>query len=284
MGLFSRVRRLNGAGLPAESVVSVAPTLDLDTPVDPAPPPSFSSPPRPPAPSVGSLREGLQQLYSIRPSREAFAEETVKLIAKSAGVKAVALLGYEPRATRMRLLAHAGLEADAIQALSGDSMVSGWDIPLRSLRNRRINVIESAHENPFVPRSLVAISPRRLTIAALPFFHANSPIGVVVLFSPTARGCADGLLKALSQSLRVCALALSELPVAGGTAARPVEELTGGAQPSLLRGLAALKAELARLTDALEEAERQRAAEAAERVTALSFLQAAQERAAQLDQ
>src|SRR5271169_4577975 len=116
MGLFSRVRRLNGAGLPAESVVSVAPTLDLDTPVDPAAPASFSSPPRPPAPSVGSLREGLQQLYSIRPSREAFAEETVKLIAKGAGVKAVALLGYEPRATRMRLLAHAGLEADAIQA------------------------------------------------------------------------------------------------------------------------------------------------------------------------
>ena len=99
-------------------------------------------------------------------------------------------------------------------------MVSGWDIPLRSLRNRRINVIEAAHENPFIPKPLVAISPRRLTIATMPFFHASTPIGVVVFFSPTPRGFADGLLKALSQSLRVCALALSELPATAAAAQR----------------------------------------------------------------
>jgi CheY-like chemotaxis protein/predicted nucleic acid-binding Zn-ribbon protein len=184
----------------------------------------------------------------------------------------------------MRLLAHAGLDSEAVQILSGGQMVSAWDIPLRCLRNRRINVIEAAHENPFVPRALVAISPRRLTIAALPFFHASTPVGVIVLFSPTPRGFADGLLKALSQSMRVCALALSELPAAGSTTARALDEETSGAQPSLLRGLAALKAELVRLTGALEEAERQRATEATERVTAQSFLKAAQERVAQRDQ
>ena len=107
-------------------------------------------------------------------------------------------------------------------------------------------------------QALVAISPRRLTIAAMPFFHANAPIGVVVLFSPTPRGFADGLLKTLSQSLRVCALALSELPPSRGRAARAAEDEATAAQPSLLRGLAALKGELARLTEALEEAERQR--------------------------
>ena len=101
--------------------------------------------------------------------------------------------------------------------LSGDSMVSAWDIPLRSLRNRRINVIEAAHENPFVPKALVAVSPRRLTIAALPFFHANAPIGVVVLFSPTPRGFADGLLK---RSASRCASAPSPSRAAGSPAQR----------------------------------------------------------------
>jgi chromosome segregation ATPase/CheY-like chemotaxis protein len=225
----------------------------------------------------------MQQLYSIRPSRDAFAEEAVKLLAAGAGVKAAALLGYEQRGGRLRLLAHVGLDPDAAQILSGDNMVSAWDIPLRSLRNRRINVIEAAHENPFVPKALVAISPRRLTIAAMPFFHASAPVGAVVFFSPTPRGFADGLLKAISQSLRICALALSELPTAGTAALRAAEDESAGTQPNLLRGLAALKAELARLTGALDEAERQRAAEAAERVTAQSFLHAAQERAAQLD-
>jgi chromosome segregation ATPase len=285
MGLFSRVRRLNGAATAADA--AAVPTdhgLDLDTVPQPAAVPPTAAPPRPATASVSSLRDGLQQIYSIRPSRDAFAEEAVKLIAKGAGVKAAALLNFEPRGGRMRLLAHVGIDSDAVQILSGDSMVSAWDIPLRSLRNRRINVIEAAHENPFVPKALIAISPRRLTIAALPFFHANAPVGVIVLFSPTARGFADGLLKALSQSLRVCALALSELPPAGATVARPIDEEAGGVQPNLLRGLAALKAELARLSDALDEAERQRAAEAAERVTAQSFLKAAQERSAQLEQ
>jgi predicted nucleic acid-binding Zn-ribbon protein len=250
--------------------------------LEPVPPPSAAPGPRPNA-GASSLRDGLQQLYAIRPSRDAYAEEAIRLIARGAGVKAAALLGYEQRGGRLQLLGHTGLEPEAVQVLSGDNMVSAWDIPLRSLRNRRINVIEAAHENPFVPKPLVAISPRRLTIAALPFLHANAPVGVVVLFSPTPRGFADGLLKTLSQSLRVCALALSELPQSTATTARAADEEPTGAQPNLLRGLAALKAELARLTDALDEAERQRATEAAERVTAQSFLKAAQERAAQLE-
>jgi predicted nucleic acid-binding Zn-ribbon protein len=285
MRLFSRSRRLNGSAQAAQSAAPQLPAddaLQLDGTIPPAA--AHADATRVAVPTVSSLRDGLQQLYSIRPSRDAFAEEAVKLIAKSAGVRGAALLGYEQRGGRLQLLGHAGLDAEAVQILGGESMVSAWDIPLRSLRNRRINVIEAAHENPFVPKPLVAISPRRLTIAALPFFHANAPIGVVVLFSPTPRGFADGLLKALSQSLRVCALALAELPAAGAAAPRREEENPTGAQPNLLRGLAALKAELARLADALEESERQRATETAERVTAQSFLRAAQERSAQFEQ
>lgn len=230
--------------------------------------------------TVASLREDLQRAYEINRSSEAFAPLAVELIAKSAGVKSAALLGYEPRRGRLPVLGSVGLDAAALHTLGGDGP-SAWDIPLRAVQARRINVIEAAHENPFVPRSLVALSPRRLTIAVLPFFHANAPVGAVVLFSPTPRGFPDGLLKALSQGLRGCASGLSEVSAAAAARA-PAGEVPGG-EPPLLRGIAALKAELARLTADLGASEQQRAMEATERVTAQSFLTAARERGVQVE-
>jgi chromosome segregation ATPase len=272
MGLFSssRARRTARAAAPESENGAAHPASA------PRPEPSASG-------GARSLRDALHQIYSIRPSREAFAEEAVRAIAKAAGIKSVAMMTYEHRQNRLRLIAASGLEPGAIQVLAGNSSGNTWDIPLRSLRNRRINVIEAAHENPFVPPPLVAINKRRLTIAVMPFYHSANPIGVIVLFSPTPRGFADGLLQVLSQALKICATAMAELPSSSaparaGAAAPPPET------PNLLRGLAALKSELSRLTQALEETERQRAAEAAERVTAQSFLQAARERTAALEQ
>jgi len=223
----------------------------------------------------------MQHLYSLKPTREVFAEEAAKLLSRSAAAKAVALLVYEQRQDRMKLAASDGLEADAIQVLSTDGSRTGWDIPVRALRNRRINVIESAQTNPFVPKALVAVNPRQLTIAVIPFYHGTLPVGTAVLFAPTQRGFPDGMLQTVSQALRVCAVALAELPSAAAEMPRAEDETR--AQPTLLRGVATLKAELTRLNRALEEAERQRAAEAAERVTAESFLQAQRDRVAALE-
>src|SRR6516164_510342 len=184
MGLLSRVRWLNDS-TPPPGPAAAAPSAEPTA--EPAPAPPLADAPRADPPRSGpagasSLRDALHQLYAIRPSQEAFAEQALQLIAKGAGVKTAALLGYEPRGARVQLLAHCGLEPDAVQILGGAGASNAWDIPLRSLRNRRINVIEAAHENPFVPGPLLAISPRRLTIAVLPFFHASAPVGVVVLF------------------------------------------------------------------------------------------------------
>src|SRR5512143_667377 len=163
MGLFSRVRRQSAA--PSAAAEARPPEDFAAAPVAPPELAEADAPPEPQAPApagatlgatavrpgnagLASLRDNLQQVYAIRPSRDAFAE-------------AAALLTYEARGGRMQLLGHVGLESDAEHVLSGDAMVSAWDIPLRSIRNRRINVIEAAHENPFVPKPLAAISPRR---------------------------------------------------------------------------------------------------------------------------
>ena len=111
---------------------------------------------------LAGLGNRLLELYARRLPRAEFAGEITRLLAEALRVKAVAILGYEPHADRLRLLADAGLSAEARVAL-GSGADCPWDLPLRGLHNRRISVIAAAQENPFVPRALVKISPRALT-------------------------------------------------------------------------------------------------------------------------
>lgn len=237
----------------------------------------------PPSPLPGpALRDELEAIVAGRPTRDAFAAQAAELIARATGAPAAALYGFDARADRLRVLATVNLDDEAVHALVGDGTHPGWDIPLRSLRNRRINVMESAQDNPFVPRPLLALNPQQMTIAVLPFYHAGAPAGAVVLFSPTPKAFPDTVLQTLSQPLRVCAAAVTELPSPAGAPDAPAPQ-AAREQPTLLRGVATLKAELARLTQALEESQSERAAEAAERVTAETFLVAAGDRIAELE-
>lgn len=236
--------------------------------------------------SAGSLREELQRLYSLRPSLDTFAEEAIRLIISESGVDAAAIFTYVQRKDQLTPLIVSGLDESGMTAVRAN-IGRKWDIPLRSIRNRRINVIDAAHENPFVPDSLKAIRPGHLTIASIPFFHANTPVGVAVLFASAPDTFTDHCLRNLSQGLRVCGAAIVELPrTSVSLPAAHVDDsgAPGSEQPNLLRGLSALKSELVRLTAALEESERQRANEVAERVTAQSFLKAAQQRSERAEQ
>ncbi len=236
---------------------------------------------------AGSLREELHRLYSLRPTLDTFAEEAIRLIVSESGVSAAAIFTYVQRKDQLNPLTITGLdEAGMNEVRSG--VGRSWDIPLRSIRNRRINVIADAHANPFVPDGIKAINRDSLTIASIPFFHASTPVGVAVLFADDPSAFSDQILRMLSLGLRVCGAAIKDLPKSSSSnVAIQVDETSsteGGGQPNLLRGLAALKSEMVRLTTALEESERQRAAEVAERVTAQSFLKAAQQRSERSEQ
>lgn len=226
------------------------------------------------------LREELHRLYSLRPTLETFSEEAIRLIVSESGVSAATIFTYVQRKDQLSLLCSAGLDDAALTEVRS-GVGRSWDIPLRSIRNRRINVIADAHANPFVPDGLKAINPISLTIASIPFFHASAPVGVAVLFADDPSAFSDQVLRMLSLGLRVCGAAIKDLPKSTTLSTAHIEEATesdAAQQPNLLRGLTALKSELVRLTTALEESERQRAAEVAERVTAQSFLKAAQQR------
>jgi hypothetical protein len=142
-------------------------------------------------------------------SRRAFAAEMTKLLAAAAGAKAAAVLGYERRSGALVLLADHRLSDEARAALSSGAE-GAWDIPLRGLQNRRISVIEAAHQNPFVPRALTQFCPTGLCIVSLPVYYDYDPVGVVLLFAARSRAFPDGQLQTLSQALRVCGRGLRE--------------------------------------------------------------------------
>lgn len=142
-------------------------------------------------------------------SRRAFAAEMAKLLAEAAQAKAAAVLGYERRSSSLVLLADHGLSTEARAAL-GSGAEGAWDIPLRGLQNRRISVIEAAHQNPFVPHGLTSFCPTGLCIASLPVYYDYDAVGVVLLFAARSRAFPDAELQTLSQALRVCGRGLRE--------------------------------------------------------------------------
>jgi hypothetical protein len=173
----------------------------------------------PPAGLVG-LGNRFVELFSRRLSRRTFAVETARLIAEAVRLRAVVVLGYDRRRNRLALLAEQGLRPEARAALGGGADCS-WDIPLRGLHNRRISVIEAAHQNPFVPKPLVDLSPSALCIASVPLYYDYEPVGVVLLVAAGSRAFPDTHLQTLSQALRVCARGLRDTSRSAGRAARP---------------------------------------------------------------
>ena len=259
------------------------------------PEPSLSAPsvssgsPRSVGVNLNNLRQKLLDLYGQRVSRDDFGAQAADLLVKVLNCNAAALLAYEKRRERLFLVSQVGLNPAAAQVLGGVQGGPGWDIPLRGIQNRRISVIESAHQNPFVPRPLIELSPRRLTIATLPFFHGYNPSGVLVLFANKARGFSDLQLQAAGQALKVCALAFAELsrtplirPTGGAVPAAPAEPEPVPASSGVTeRQHLADAQEIARLRTAFDESLWQHAKELAEtRRAAAEALDAERERSA----
>ncbi len=179
-------------------------------------PPSFSAQARRDERGRAILPAGLTglgnrfiEVLGRRLPRRHFAAEMARLISEALRCRAVAVLAYDSRRGRLSLLADSGLPTAARDALGGSQDCS-WDIPLHGLHNRRISVIEAAHQNPFVPRSLIGLSPNGLCVACLPVYYDLEPVGTVLLFAAGARAFPDGQLQMLSQALRSCARGLRD--------------------------------------------------------------------------
>jgi hypothetical protein len=212
--------------------------------------------------SATSLHGSLQHLYGLKPSREVFAEQAIKLVAKAAGVERAALLGTDSRATALHPLASVGLPPAAIKILVGRG---GRWVGLRCLNERRLSVIAAAHENPFVPSQLIGtLNATRLAVAAIPFYCRDTPVGVALLFAADAHTFSDAVLYTVGQALRVCGTALAELSSSAADALAKPRRVQRPAAPTAfdLSGRAAAPEKIdAASASALLEGERKRIAE-----------------------
>ena len=156
-----------------------------------------------------ALRNSFLELFGRKLSRRAFADQVAELVSQAIPVRAVAVLGYERRRDRLGVFADRDLTPQARNALGGKNE-RAWEIPLRGLHNRRISVIEAAHQNPFVPKGIIDLSPSSLAIACLPIYHDFKPVAVVLLFAAKSQAFPDADLQILSQALRVAARGLRE--------------------------------------------------------------------------
>jgi len=199
---------------------------------------------------LAGLGNRLVGLLGRKWSRRGFAAEMAKLLVEAAPAKAAAVLGCERRGASLVLLADHGLSNDARAALGGSTGVT-WDIPLRGLQNRRISVIEAAHQNPFVPRGLSSFCPQGLCIVSLPVYYDYEAVGVVLLFAARSRAFPDAQLQTLSQALRVCgrglrgreSLIARAKTAAAEPAVSPAEPAAEAAQKPTLRLLGGEKIE-----------------------------------------
>lgn len=168
------------------------------------------------------LQRSLIQLQSQRLPRNAFAAEAIKLIVEGSGVQAGVLLEYN-HPGRLTALANVAMDDKVLELLLGRS---GKWIPLRCVNERQVNIIEPAHQNPFVSQPLInAIGSRFLGIGSFPLMRGESPIGVVVLLSFVGGAFTEALLANLAEALPICATVLAET---GATAARPSSPATSG--------------------------------------------------------
>ncbi len=206
-------------------------------------------------PGLAGLGNRFVELFARKQSRRSLAAETARLIGLAVGVRAVAVLGYDRRRDRLVLLADYALKSEARVVLGGGADCT-WDIPMRALRNRRIAVVEAAHQNPFVPPSLAEISPTGLCIASVPLYYDYEPVGVVLLFAASGRAFPDAHLQTLSQALRVCARGLRDTsgPARGPRPEPRAESADAGAR-AVVEAAAAAEAKAAATASAQAAAE-----------------------------
>jgi CheY-like chemotaxis protein len=159
--------------------------------------------PRQPALDGEALAARLEEIAGSATTAVEALEPALQAILGATGVAAGAVCLYDQRREVLRLAAEAGLSDEGCRRLRtvrrGD--VAGWDMPLHSLLNRRVYLIESAAKNRYVP-PLVDSSVVVRTIACLPLHAGIAPVGSLILITRMPQTLNERDIRALEPPMR----------------------------------------------------------------------------------
>jgi len=118
-------------------------------------------------------------------------EQGLLAILESTEIAAGAICLFDARQQVLRLAAERGLSDQGCKSLRHirRGYSSAWDMPLQSLSNRRVYLIENAAQNRYVP-PLIDEPDKMRTVLCLPLQTGNTPVGSLILIS-TGRKFAD---------------------------------------------------------------------------------------------
>ncbi len=132
--------------------------------------------PRPVAdPAFARLAEQLGEIAAGAAAPEDMLEPALAAVLEASRASAGALCLFDQRHELLRLAAEVGLSDDGCKRLRQIRRggMAGWDMPLHSLLNRRVYLIESAAKNRYVP-PLVEAAASVTTIACVPLYAGSS--------------------------------------------------------------------------------------------------------------
>src|SRR5688572_10290031 len=182
-----------------------------------------------PDPVALKIKERLAALRDSEVNPEDAVEQGLLAILESTDIAAGAICLFDPRQQVLRLAAERGLSDQGCKSLRHirRGYAGSWDMPLQSLGNRRVYLIENAAQNRYVP-PLIEEPDKMRTVLCVPLMTGNTPVGSLILISTARKPFADHEVVRLEPPGRDLAVIIE----AARTRARQAERTSAAAAPA----------------------------------------------------
>src|SRR6185369_3718575 len=134
---------------------------------------------------------------------EELIEIQLRAILESTQTSAGAVCLFDQHQELLRLAVEIGLSDEGCRRLRSvrRGAATTWDMPLHSLLNRRVYLIESAAKNRYVPPLVDDVSLVR-AVACVPLSDGSTPVGSLILVALAPRTFGERQIRLLEQPVR----------------------------------------------------------------------------------
>src|SRR6185503_14385205 len=134
---------------------------------------------------------------------EELVEVQLRAILEATGTSAGAVCLFDQHQELLRLAVEIGLSDEGCRRLRSvrRGAATTWDMPLHSLLNRRVYLIESAAKNRYVPPLVDDVAKVR-SVACVPLYDGSTPVGSLIVVAMAPRTFGERQIRLLEQPVR----------------------------------------------------------------------------------
>jgi predicted nucleic acid-binding Zn-ribbon protein/CheY-like chemotaxis protein len=134
---------------------------------------------------------------------EELIEVQLRAILEATQTSAGAVCLFDQHQELLRLAVEVGLSDEGCRRLRTvrRGAATTWDMPLHSLLNRRVYLIESAAKNRYVPPLVDEVAMVR-AVACIPLYDGSTPVGSLILVALAPRTFGERQIRMLEQPVR----------------------------------------------------------------------------------